>query len=1715
MTQASNPTQDWLSKQNAFRRAYGDPEKGVSVEPIDMDTIGVGSQEIHQKNTNFIEDQLLRMTNAAQTEMPDSDMWETMRDMRGMTPALAMEQVKNIDVQLEVGHANQDDVQYSNDKQAAEWARQQRVKRKWYQQMADKLQEFEPHRKHYNLRGTEGMTNVKEEKEQFNTGFTRPSGEQNVWGEYKKAPVYTPGEGVSYNPTKLSRDLDKAREKVLLEHGEAGLVEWDQMSAVSPGTGDTGVDKRPLRPVPQMREVDQKISRTRTSGGWHNLSRSGPQHETHYFVPNPNYKAESAAARAEYKGAMGRYLLQHGFVEAQKKALLVGDLKKAKKFDLLLRAAIHFQPTGFDGTAPDDKINDIVGMVGADKLQGMADNMFNQWKHKENIKESDKNMAIMEMSDGEIREHMVKRAAFTFAQTFGEMYAFAGEGIDQAMQHYFGTEDSFDRDTSPGVQFLTAGGLIDREQEKLNKSGIAGNFWNDQLPEIVGAQLGFSAVGGVAGWLTKGMKYSRALQLGAIGVAGGGMSFKSMRADAIAHGATNSEADKMVWWAALAGSTEAIPFAVKIKPLGRMANALNKLSSKTQSRMVAALTKAGAIVSKEVPGETIEEAIQEAIQQGLHNWGAQELYDFNRELMEGVAESAALGAVFGGGMKFITGIYGGVKAAAMERIVGDDAEIMERLLAEHGLQASDMAAEAETPTSSTTGSAETPTGTTAEEKLAHHEALMERGEGGPYAEQLLAYYKQDVANERATAGGSAGTASGTRATEEIETELEQDEQHLALAKSEVKVRSAEEQVQHDAMVGMLEQRIAANKQALQGATSTTSATTGATEAPATGSGTMADPVAANFLTEGGFGGIIGTDYLMRGMAGLFPNAASKIHSIREKYTNELERLGLVDAKDFKGSDLHTKMFAEIKAELVSLYGESTTLNSVMETLYKYSEGMTPKIGTPLQAQIDSLLAAAAPTSTSSTSETATTTAGAQASQNQADAAAKKQSEQSTYDVAKEAGEAMAKGDLIEPDKPLEAGDKVVVTQKNGETLDAKFIARNSDGKQFFVDYGGGQYEWLPIDKVMPARPKKLVDAESGRPVTIVSRVDDKVAVHYGNNDVAWLDKAEADKRLVTVGDWNEQRRTTVQSDRLAASNESYEDLLGKAKEQNKADEQADEQAAEHQEQAEAIAKQQAAAEARRSEQELQKKLEPFKEEIAATITANLEGSSVETLKDDNGNDVQVVTLANGNKFRVEYGSETHANEQLQEDIRTGSAAVLRNIAHSTFSESPLEHAAVLRSIDNGELDQVRAVLGGMDLSVGGKFDNNAAPVRLVAEDGTEVMVDNAMMVYAPEGLAANEESHSSTRHEVGHALVRLVADAKELALIEKIYGPLTDGFNEEKFADDFAIYRKNPPKRKNAIHRLFDKIMRLVESFVGLKPGGRTARKLMDELASARRTQSPAADEAWADRHRERTVEEARRMVEEDDLQDMVRSNIRRTKLPASLRSSADSVSINGKSIDIWEMEPGDKKSNKRSNNHHQVYDLADEVFEGIGGQSKGGRSRVNGIMDSFGKFYLWDGNQASVEEMRQGLALSPDGSNEIGSFYVDFRDNVAKGSRLTEGSGDPGAGQFTMADIIRQMPKIGLSQATASNESYQIESDVDTGRRGPLNNFRGTRKAVVWARKFGDDGPSDKDIKVAIKRGDISQADADSLSNDDPIESKYNIRRVPARPIDLSLIHI
>ena len=118
--------------------------------------------------------------------------------------------------------------------------------------------------------------------------------------------------------------------------------------------------------------------------------------------------------------------------------------------------------------------------------------------------------------------------------------------------------------------------------------------------------------------------------------------------------------------------------------------------------------------------------------------------------------------------------------------------------------------------------------------------------------------------------------------------------------------------------------------------------------------TVADIAAADYLTDGGFGVIKSTEYLMRGLSGLFPSIASKVHGIRQKYAEEWKRLGLDDLKDFKGSDLHKKIFAEVKAELVSEYGESTTLDGVMDTLFKHSDGMNRKVGIPLEAQIESL-----------------------------------------------------------------------------------------------------------------------------------------------------------------------------------------------------------------------------------------------------------------------------------------------------------------------------------------------------------------------------------------------------------------------------------------------------------------------------------------------------------------------------------------------------------------------------------------------------------------------------------------------------------------------------------------------------------------------------------------------------------------------------------------
>jgi hypothetical protein len=125
---------------------------------------------------------------------------------------------------------------------------------------------------------------------------------------------------------------------------------------------------------------------------------------------------------------------------------------------------------------------------------------------------------------------------------------------------------------------------------------------------------------------------------GGVGTAysGATMNQSQVYRDALAFGADEDTARQAARWGAVIGSSEVIPIMRALEPLERYAPGI-------KNRVAAAIIK-------KIGGNATEEAIQEGTSQVLNNLVAKGYYDPERGITEGVAESALIGAILGGGV---------------------------------------------------------------------------------------------------------------------------------------------------------------------------------------------------------------------------------------------------------------------------------------------------------------------------------------------------------------------------------------------------------------------------------------------------------------------------------------------------------------------------------------------------------------------------------------------------------------------------------------------------------------------------------------------------------------------------------------------------------------------------------------------------------------------------------------------------------------------------------------------------------------------------------------------------------------------------------------------------------------------------------------------------------------------------------------------------------
>lgn len=167
---------------------------------------------------------------------------------------------------------------------------------------------------------------------------------------------------------------------------------------------------------------------------------------------------------------------------------------------------------------------------------------------------------------------------------------------------------------------------------------LAEEFWSNKVPEGVGSMLFFMA-GGAA---TKSA-FVTPMVLGAMSQGANGFN------DAVAHGATEDEALKAFVLNTGLGTSEVIP-------IGKMLTRLNKA---TGGGIFKAIKNAGA--------EGLEEALQEFLQTGISNQIAKELYDENRQFLDGAIESGQVGGVTGVFMSLVVSALPGKQRAKYEK----------------------------------------------------------------------------------------------------------------------------------------------------------------------------------------------------------------------------------------------------------------------------------------------------------------------------------------------------------------------------------------------------------------------------------------------------------------------------------------------------------------------------------------------------------------------------------------------------------------------------------------------------------------------------------------------------------------------------------------------------------------------------------------------------------------------------------------------------------------------------------------------------------------------------------------------------------------------------------------------------------------------------------------------------------------------------------------
>lgn len=193
-------------------------------------------------------------------------------------------------------------------------------------------------------------------------------------------------------------------------------------------------------------------------------------------------------------------------------------------------------------------------------------------------------------------------------------------------------------------------------EEIANKAFPQDPRFAGTMTEQIGAGFGSSAsflAGGAFGRL---LKLPQLISLMGMGSA---TQAVEQFEEALDFGATEDDARQAARWGALLGTSEAVP-------INRLFNRWDKLSGGLlDSSIKKALRSAGV--------QTVEEAGQEIFQTALSNKIAQEIYDKDRRIVDGIIEAGTVGGTVGAGTDLLFSLALGIRSRARRgrRLTGD------------------------------------------------------------------------------------------------------------------------------------------------------------------------------------------------------------------------------------------------------------------------------------------------------------------------------------------------------------------------------------------------------------------------------------------------------------------------------------------------------------------------------------------------------------------------------------------------------------------------------------------------------------------------------------------------------------------------------------------------------------------------------------------------------------------------------------------------------------------------------------------------------------------------------------------------------------------------------------------------------------------------------------------------------------------------------------